>query len=165
MRHPQVVVRESDGWLAKQLRELARENRWLVQPVRSTAAALSLARGHGPTVLLVQFDPSVDEPEPLALIADVHRAAPDVPVVAVADAKLPDADRAAWSAALLDLGARFVLFPPLTRPVLEDLVSGLMTATVRRVIGDGPSEQLNVKKRPTTTGHEVIDLAEGSADE
>ena len=37
---------------------------------------------------------------------------------------------------LFDLGARYVLFPPLTKPVLEDLASGLMASAVRRVMGD-----------------------------
>ena len=105
MRLPQVVILETDGWLAKQLRELAGESRWLVQAARSADAALSLARRQ-PAVLLVQFEPVEAHPAPLQLIADVHRLAPETPVVAVADVKLPDAERAAWTAALLDLGAR-----------------------------------------------------------
>jgi len=79
-------------------------------------------------------------------------------VVAVADVKLPDAERAAWTAALLDLGARYVLFPPLTRPVLEDAVSGLMAATIRRVIGEVPPT-------PTPARDErILDLADGGAE-
>jgi hypothetical protein len=158
MRSPQVVIHETDGWLAKQLRELAGESRWLLQTARSADAALSLAR-RGPAVLLVQFDPGADKPAPLELIADAHREAPDTPVVAVADVKLPDAERAAWTAALLDLGARYVLFPPLTRPVLEDLVSELMAAAVRRVVGDlPPAAPKPARAEP------VIDLAEEDAD-
>jgi hypothetical protein len=134
MRAPQIIVVAADGWLAKQIRELAAESRWLVQSTRSVDTALSLARRQ-PAVLLVQVEPAEDKPDPLGLIADVHRLTPDVPVVAVSDVKLPDAERTAWTAALLDLGARYVLFPPLTKPVLEDVVSGLMTATIRRVVG------------------------------
>jgi CheY-like chemotaxis protein len=153
MRLPQVVILEHDGWLAKQLRELAGESRWLVQSARSVDSALALARRQ-PTVLLVQFEPGEDKPKLLELVAEVHRIAPDVPVVAVADVKMPDADRAAWTAALFDLGARFVLFPPLTRPVLEDVVSGLMSAAIR----------LSVGETPPTRGEPVLDLAEGGAD-
>lgn len=161
MKHPQVIVLETDGWLAKQLRELAGESRWLVQPARSVDAALALARGRGPAVLLVQVELTEDRPEPLALVAETHRLAPDVPVVVVSDVKLPDAERAAWTAALFDLGVRYVLFPPLTRPVLEDVVSGLMTVAIRRVIGDSPPSM----KSPKTAGPgKVIDLAEGGAD-
>jgi hypothetical protein len=130
-----VVVLEGDGWVAKQLRDLAAESRWLVRAPRTADSVLSLVRAGGPAVLLVQFDPGGDAAGPLGLIADARRLAPDVPAVAVADAKLPDAERAAWTAAVLDLGARCVLFPPLTRPVLEDVVSGLMAAAVRRATG------------------------------
>jgi hypothetical protein len=43
--------------------------------------------------------------------------------------------RAQLSALAFDLGARYVLFPPLQQPVIEDLVSGLMAATIGRVVG------------------------------
>jgi hypothetical protein len=155
MRHPRVIVLEADGWLAKQLRELAAESRWLVRPVRSIDAALSLARERRPAVLLVQFEPAEDKPAALELIADAHRLAPDVPVVAVSDSKMPEAEQAAWSAALLDLGARYALFPPLTRPVLEDVVSGLMAATIRRVMG----EESALPPPAPTAAEPVIDLA------
>jgi len=157
MRYPQVIVLEHDGWLAKQLRELAGESRWLVQSARTVDAASSLA-ARQPTVLLAQFEPGADKPAPLKLVADVYRTAPDTPVVAVADVKLPDAERAAWTAALFDLGARFVLWPPLTKPVLEDVVSGLMNATIRRV--------LEATTQPTARarGEIVLDLADEGAE-
>ncbi len=160
MKSPRVIVLELDGWLARQLRELAAESRWLIRPVRGVDTALSLALERSPAVLLVQFEPSDDKTPPLALIADVHRLAPDVPVVAVADSKLPDAERAAWTAALLDLGARYVLFPPLTKSVLEDVVSGLLTAAIRRVVGDEPSLPLPRPATPTKPAEKVIDLAD-----
>jgi hypothetical protein len=153
MRLPQVVILETDGWLAKQLRELAGESRWLVQAARSVDTALSLARRQ-PAVLLVQFEPGAAHPAPLQLIADVHRLAPETPVVAVADVKLPDSERAAWTAALLDLGARLVLVPPLTKPILEDVVSGLMAATIRRVFGE------RTASAPARREASVLDLAD-----
>ena len=76
-------------------------------------------------MLIVQVELAEDKTAPLRLIADTRRDWPDVPIVAVSDVKLSDADRIAWTAALFDLGARYVLFPPLTKPVLEDVVSGL----------------------------------------
>ena len=75
----------------------------------------------------------------------------------MSDVKLPDAERTAWTAALLDLGARYVLFPPLTRPVLEDVVSGLMTATIGRIVGE------SVPSKPART-ERVIDLADEGAE-
>ena len=80
---------------------------------------------------------AADAGHSLADLEEAHDSAfaPDVAVVVLSDVKLADDDRAAWTAGVLDLGARYVLFPPLQRPVLEDLVGGLMTATQRRTIG------------------------------
>jgi DNA-binding NarL/FixJ family response regulator len=135
MRFPQIVVCAFDAWAANQLRELAAGHRWLLREVRQPAAALELAREPRPTVLVVQADPTADRHDPLRLVADARRLAPDAAAVVLSDAKLSDDDRASWTATMLDLGARYVLFPPLQRSVLEDLVGGLMAATLRRVVG------------------------------
>ncbi|MGL6095853.1 MAG: hypothetical protein ACRC7O_08680 [Fimbriiglobus sp.] len=137
MRFPQLIVCGPDDWIATQLGAFVAEHGWRLRTARRPAAALELARESRPTVLLVQVDPQSDDIEPFRLVADLHRLRPDAASVIVSDAKLPDDERAAWAAAAFDLGARFVLFPPLTRPVLEDLVSGLMAAAVRR-LGPGP---------------------------
>ena len=158
MRYPQVVVCAFDDWVADQIRELAAEHRWLLRDFRQLDAALGLVGGGRPTVLLVQADPTSDRPDPLRLVATAHRRDPDTAIVVVSDAKLGEDDRAGWTAAVLDLGARYVLFPPLTRPVIEDVVSGLMTAVVRRVTGSEPV--------PPTPGARPIDLAlEGHEDD
>lgn len=139
MRHPQLVIVAADDWLARQLGPLAGEGRWLVRQPRTSDTALSLAREAGrPTVLFVLVEPGGEKADSFTLIADTHRLAPDAAVVAVSDLKLSEADRVAWTAVLLDLGARYVLFPPLSRPVLEDVASGLMAAAVRRVVGGAP---------------------------
>jgi hypothetical protein len=156
MKLPQVIVLELDGWLAKQLRELAGESRWLIQQTRSVDTAMSLVRDRRPAVLIVQIEPGEDKPEPLNMIAEIHRLAQDVPVVAVSDVKLPDAERAAWTAVLVDLGARYVLFPPLMKPVLEDIISGMMTGAIRTVVGDAPSSPRRDEG--------IIDLADGGAE-
>jgi hypothetical protein len=155
MKLPRVIIFESDGWITKQLRELAGESRWLVQTARSAATALTLACERRAAVLVIQVEPAEDKPETLRLIADAHRLAPDVSVVAVSDVKLPEGERAAWTAALLDLGARYVLFPPLMKVVLEDVVSGLMTATIRSFGGEVTAIR---------TGEEIIDLAAGGTE-
>jgi len=134
--YPQLVVFDSDGWVAKQLAELAGESRWLMRQPRTRDSTLALFGEQRPTVLFIRVDPSDENDEALALLTDVHRRDPDAAIVAVSAVKLPDADRATWTALLFDLGARYVLFPPLTKPVLEDLASGLMASAVRRVMGD-----------------------------
>jgi hypothetical protein len=151
MKTPQLVVCEFDGWLAKQLREFAADRKWLIRECRQLGAAKGHLDGRQ-TVLFVLFDPHKSPPDALTLIADVHLAQPDVAVVAVSDAKLPEEDRAVWAATALDLGARFVLFPPLTRPVLEDLAGGLLGAAIRRLGGPTPL--------PPQPEPDVIDLAE-----
>lgn len=127
-RRPQLVTLEPDGWVGRQLAELAAENRWTVRAARTPAAVLTHARERRPTLVFVHVEPGADDPAAVALVADVHRVAPDAAVVAVSDVKLTEADRAAWTAVLFDLGARYVLFPPLSKSVLEDVAIGLMAA-------------------------------------
>lgn len=164
MRAPQVVVLEADGWIARHLKDIAAEGAWLVRGSRSGDAALQMASERRPCVLIVQAELGEDKPASLRLLAEARRACPDVPVVVASDVKLSEADRAAWTAALFDLGARYVLFPPLTQPVLEDVVSGLMAAAVRRVVGTSspaPGAPKPPKPKPRRTREEdVIDLAD-----
>lgn len=145
-RRPQLVLVEPDGAAARLLADHAAEHRWRVRPARTPAAALAHLREPRPTVLVVRFDPA--DPAAVGLVADAHTLAPDAAVVAVSDEKLSEADRAAWTAVLFDLGARYVLFPPLTRPILEDVVAGLMAVAA----GAAPG--------PPAAGDEVIDLAD-----
>jgi hypothetical protein len=153
------VILESDGSVGRTLRELAGEGRWLVREPRSADAALAFARERRPGVLVVQVEPGGEKAESFALIADAHRLCPDVPVVAVTDAKLSDPDRVAWTAVLMDLGARYVLVPPLSKPVLEDVVSGLMAASVRRVVGG------EVPEPRAKSAEDILDLADDGSDE
>lgn len=138
MRSPQVIVTSPDDWMAHQLADLVREHRWLIQTVRKPEAAIPWTRELRPTLLLVQVDPTqTSSVSGLQLVRDVHRTNSDVPCVLVCDVKLPEESRIEWTMAAFDLGARFVLFPPLTKPTLEDLVSGLMLTTIRRTQGGG----------------------------
>ena len=130
MRCPQIVIFGFDDWIAKQLQAVAAEQRWLLQDLRQANAVKALLLESRLSMLLVQVDPHADASPGLTLLAETHRSNPEIAIVAVSDGKLPDDDRARWTAAAFDLGATFVLFPPLTGPVLEDLVGGLMTALV-----------------------------------
>ena len=160
MRAPQLVVLEADGWIARHLTDIAAEGAWLVRGTRGIDTALSHVRERRPGVLIVQVELAEDKPAPLRLIAEVCRDSPDVPVVAVSDVKLSDAERVAWTAALFDLGAAFVLFPPLTKPVLEDVVSGLMAAAIRRVIGEVDTSEVRKPRPRRKPPEEMIDLAD-----
>ena len=134
MKHPQVVVYESDGWLADQVRRLAADHAWLVRESRHSDSCLNLLADGRPAVLLLRLERELLDG--LTLLGRVSERAPDCPVVLVSDVKMEGAEqRAHLSALAFDLGARYVLFPPLQQPVIEDLVAGLMEATVRRVVG------------------------------
>ncbi|CAN5563348.1 hypothetical protein BH11PLA2_BH11PLA2_04820 [soil metagenome] len=146
MKHPHVIILGFDEWLARQIRPLCDEHRWLLHDVRQPGAAKTLLHERRPAVLAVQIDPHAETSPGIALLAETHSMLPDVMIVVVSDGKLPDEDRSRWTASLLDLGAGFVLFPPLTGPVLEDLVGGLMSALLSRL-------------RPSMVS-DVIDLAE-----
>ena len=80
-------------------------------------------------------------------MSKVHQNDPDVTIIAVLNSKISSDDRAHWLAGLFELGARYVLIPPYTRGVVEDVVGGLMLATIARVMG-------------TTAAEEVVDLAD-----
>jgi chemotaxis response regulator CheB len=139
MKHPQVVVYESDGSLAAQVRRLAGDNAWLVRESRQPDACLQLLAEVRPAVLLLKIERELLDG--LTLLGRVAERAPDCPVVLVSDVKMEGAEqRAHLSALAMDLGARYVLFPPHQTPVIEDLVSGLMASTVRRVVGAAADE-------------------------
>jgi hypothetical protein len=147
---PQFVISDADGWVVRQLTELAGESRWLLREAKTAKSVLPMTREQRPTVLFIRVDPSDEKFEEFATLANVHRLNPDAAIVAISDVKMPDADRVAWTAVLFDLGARYVLFPPLTRPILEDLASGLMASAIRRVVGG---------EAPAKPAERVIDLA------
>ncbi len=131
MNYPQLVIYENDGWLASQVKELAREHAWLVREPRDPEACLALLRETRPSVLLLKLERRLmDE---FGVLAMVQQRVPDCPVAVFSDAKFEGASQRAVLAALAyDLGARCVMFPPLTRTLVEDLAAGLMAATIAR---------------------------------
>ena len=161
MRYPQLVILAFDDWLGKQLAEFTSDHRWLLKEVRQPGACLSLLREPRPTVLVAQLDPHADDvAAPLTFLSDVHRTHPSVATVVVSDVKLSEDERISWTATAFDLGARYVLFPPLSRPVLEDLVGGLMASLLERM-----GKANSVELRPVKAKEAVIDLAEEGAAE
>lgn len=134
MKYPHVVLFAFDDWLGNQLRELVIERKWVLREVRQIAGWLTAAAERKPCVAVIQADFTADRPTAMTAIAELHRKNSDTDVVVVSDTKMSDDDRPGWTAAALDVGARLVLFPPLTRAVLEDAVSGLMDARVKRPV-------------------------------
>jgi hypothetical protein len=143
MKHPRVVVCAFDDWLGNQLREAVGERKWVLTEVRTPAGWVT-ATGDGPYVAVIQVDPTAEPEKPLAAVGELHRTRPDADVVVVCDVKLSDDDRPGWTAAALDLGARLVLYPPLTRAVLEDAVIGLMEHRVGAVPPPDPPAEIDL---------------------
>lgn len=148
MRSPRVVVWAFDAWLTTQLGEALAERKWLLQSVSTHAEWVKATGTDGPCVAVVQADPTGESEKQVAAVGELHRVHPTVDVVVVCDVKLNDEDRPPWTAAALDLGARLVLYPPLTKTVLEDAVVGLM--------------EHKVGLPPPASKEEDIDLAAGN---
>ncbi len=135
MKAPQIVVLSPDDWLGNQLRELVNDHRWLLREVRQLGAFAGQFEGRRPSLAIVQFDyrdVRTELAEMIVLLAQEH---PEVAIIAVGDTKITEDHAPDWTAALLDLGCRWVLYPPLTRAALEDALSGWMTALTDRMRG------------------------------
>ena len=131
MRHPRLVIYERDGFLAEQVRELAREHRWVVRESRQADACLKILRDPGPAVLLIKVDK--EALDGMALIGRAFESAPHCPLALFFDEKQEGAGQRALLAGLAyDLGASAVVFPPLTQSAVEDLAAGLMAGAVAR---------------------------------
>ncbi|MCE9531083.1 MAG: hypothetical protein K8T89_08160 [Planctomycetes bacterium] len=131
MKHPRIVIYETDGRLAEQIRDVARENGWLVRESRQAEACLALLREGGPAVLIIKLERKlIDE---MSLLAKLNEQVPHCPVILISDAKMENAlRRSSFAGLAYDLGARYVLFPPLSRSVIEDAVVGLLEAAIHR---------------------------------
>ena len=133
MKYPQIVVLAPDDWLGNQLRELVNDHRWLLREVRQLGAFAGQFEDRRPSLAIVQFDwrdVRTELAEAIVLLAQEH---PEVAILAVGDTKITEDHAPDWTAALLDLGCRWVLYPPLTRAVLEDALSGWMSALTERM--------------------------------
>ncbi len=119
MRHPQVLVYETDRRLATALQPLADKNKWLLREPRQLSAVLRLLERGGPGVFVLRL--SRDGERELALLEQVSWLHPDTAVILVADG-----DQARLSALAWDLGVRWVLLPPQTRERLAEIVTSLM---------------------------------------
>src|SRR5262245_5814624 len=128
MKHPQIVVFETDGTLASYLQPLAQERRWLLRESRQVPACLDLLRG-GPAVLVLKIGRHLVRE--LTFLDEAHVHAPDAPIVAVGDA-----EDATLFGLTMELGASFVIFPPQPRQHLVEVVKSLMDATLRRLGAD-----------------------------
>ena len=118
MRSPQLIVYESDGWVADLLRGTAGAWKWPLRELRQPEACVAALRGGSAGVMVLELGRDLDGD--LALLERIARLCPEAPVVVVANGG-PDVAGLAW-----DLGAAYVLAPPQPREMLLDVIVGLM---------------------------------------
>jgi DNA-binding NtrC family response regulator len=133
MHHPQVVVFETDGLLARHLGEITERHRWLVRESRQHPACFNLLRRGGPSVLVVKL--GRDLVREMSLVGEVTRELPDVPVVVVNDSGDTRVSELAY-----DLGTTFVVAPPVSRQWLGSVVEQCMNAVIALLSGRDMSQ-------------------------
>jgi hypothetical protein len=120
MRHPQLILLHGDQRLAGLLDPVADAARWRVQRPRDLAECLQLLPKGGPSVLVLRLGRDLEAE--LEALERIHYLFPDTATVVVGDGDQDAVAGLAW-----DLGASFVLVPPLPREMLPDVVAGLMS--------------------------------------
>jgi len=158
MMAPLLLIRAPALELAESLQELARLYGWSLRRVRSAAGQNQALAGARPAVFFWWVNPTTDTIPITEAVADLASQHPDLLIVLVSEVKLPEEEQPRITARWLQLGASYVLYPPWTKLVLEDLAGGLMKATIRKLTGQDPPP-------PLPRGESAIDLAEGVYDE
>ena len=133
MKAPQVVLFATDDWLGNQVREVAADHRWLFRESHQLGAFAKQFEERRPSLAVVSFDAGALRPELAETIASLAAEHPELAIVAVSEAKITEDHRPAWTAALLDLGCRWVLYPPLTPAALGDVLGGCIAALAARM--------------------------------
>jgi hypothetical protein len=138
MKSPRILVLSSEPWLAHQLGPLADAKNWLLEDHRQPGAVRTRLTDPRVQVVLVHLT-LPDPPEGVQqLLHELTQRTNPIPWCVAIDTKLSDGDRAAWTAALMDLGATLVLFPPWTQPIVSSTIQGMMESQISRQTGDKP---------------------------
>jgi hypothetical protein len=119
VRHPQLLIYRGDARLATQLQIQIDAGRWLLRKPGDLAECLEMSSRGGLNVLVLRLGRDLDDE--LSTVERVHYLAPDTAIIVVGDA-----EQAAVAGIARDLGAQFVLFPPLSRDLLPEVVAGFM---------------------------------------
>jgi hypothetical protein len=119
VRHPQLLLYQADTRLAALLEPVAEAARWRLRKPGDLIECLEVLQRGGPDVLVIRLGRDLEGE--LVTVERVCRLVPEAAVVVVGEA-----DHAALASLARDLGARFVLFPPMSLDLLPGVVTGLM---------------------------------------
>jgi len=119
MRVAQILVYESDGKIAADLRDLSNERGACLREVRHEKACLSALRRSGAGLLILKLGRDLERE--MSVLQRATQLFPEAAVVVVGEAGYPGLAALAW-----DLGARFVLFRQHSLDMLKDIVSHLL---------------------------------------
>jgi hypothetical protein len=119
MRHPQLLVWESDGRLASCLEATAKSKKWLLRRPRRLDSCLAFLGRSGPAAVALKI--GRDLQRELTLLEQVCWFFPETAVVVVCDTDDPGLVGLAW-----DLGASYVLSAPWTPHELTDIVTSIL---------------------------------------
>jgi DNA-binding NarL/FixJ family response regulator len=135
MRYPQLLVYEHEGLLANLVRRAELNRDWSLREPRRPEACLRLLRQGGPSILVLEAGRDVERE--MTLLERVSWLYPETRTVVVGDAENAALAGLAW-----DLGAAFVLLPPLPRDLLLDVLRRLMAKAVGSAAGPagGPGD-------------------------
>jgi hypothetical protein len=141
MHYPQVLVYEGDGRLAEQLRlagEDDKPRKWVLRQPRGLESCLRLLRRAGPSALVLKI--GKDLVRELAIVDAVNWSYPETAIIVVGDT-----DHAVLAGLAWELGASLVLFPPLPREWLGEIVAGFLKPsprTCRTAVLEQPEDEL-----------------------
>ena len=132
MRHPQVLVYESDGRLAELLRRESKVRGWSVREPRSIDACLRLLSRGGPNALILKM--GKDLVREATLLERVNWLFPDTAAFVISETEDERLAALTW-----DLGASLIVSPALQRYSLVDLVAGFLERESDRTAPTSPA--------------------------
>ena len=119
MQQSQIVTYGIDGALADRLRELALARRVWLRETSQFAACRSLVQSAAPTIFVLVLGRDLERE--LAFLEQVHAALPGTATIVIGEADNPALAGLAW-----DLGATFVLFPPMPVEMISEVIVRLL---------------------------------------
>jgi DNA-binding NtrC family response regulator len=119
MRSPQLLIYETEAWIADLLRGTAGTWKWALRELRQDRACLRSLRQGGPCILVLELGRDLEHD--LKLLEQISRLCPETATVVVARSADSRLMALAW-----DLGAACVLAPPQPRDAVLPVVLRLM---------------------------------------